>query len=143
MIFTAPSLAGASVNDIAAINAVITHPAIYGEAGRIVDVQDRLVIALPGLVVGFRVVQPRVHECHQAVIPEMRGKPAIDLMRYIRDWWWQTQPSDLLIGTIPDNKRHARFTMRLLGFDRWGEIDAPCPDGVIRRHTTYRMERPQ
>ena len=143
MIFSAPSIPGAAVNDIDAINAVITHPAIYGEAGRIADVQDRLVVSLPGIVVGFRSVQRRVHECHQAVIPEMRGKQAIAAMRQIRDWWWKTQPSDLMIAAIPDNRKAARFTMRALGFERWGEIEAPCPDGVVRHHVTYKMERPK
>ncbi|QQX91337.1 hypothetical protein IGS75_01455 [Gluconobacter sphaericus] len=107
------------------------------------DVQDRLVIALPGIVVGFRSVQDRVHECHQAVIPDLRGKAAITAMRKIRDWWWQTQPSDLMIAAIPDNKKAARFTMHALGFVRWDEINAPCPDGIVRHHITYRMERPK
>ena len=143
MIFTAPDMPGAQINDIAAINAVITHPEVYGEAGRIVDVQDRLVVSLPGIVVGFRVAGTLAHECHQAVIPELRGKAAITAMRQIRDWWWQTQPSDLMIAAIPDDKKSARFTMHALGFVRWGEIDAPCPDGIVRHHVTYKMERPK
>lgn len=143
MLFVPPLIAGASINDVDAINAVITHPDIYGEAGRIADVQDRLVVALPGIVVGFRNVQCRVHECHQAVIPELRGKEAIRAMRKIRDWWWETQPSDLMIAAIPDNRKAARFIMHALGFKRWGEIDAPCSDGVMRHHVTYKMERPQ
>lgn len=143
MIFTAPAMPGVRINDVAAINAVITHPAVYGEAGRIVDVQDRLVVTLPGIVVGFRSVRDRVHECHQAVIPKMRGKAAIGAMRQIRDWWWRTQPSDLMIAAIPDDKKSARFTMHALGFVRWGEIEAPCPDGIVRHHVTYKMERPQ
>lgn len=143
MIFSAPPITGASCNDVQAINRVITHPAIFGEKGRITDVQDRLVIALPGIVVGFRQVEPRVHECHQAVVPEMRGKGAVHAMRQIRDWWWETQPSDLMLGPIPDNARHARFTMHALGFSRWHELDARCPDGVVRPHVIYRMERPR
>ncbi|MBS1091044.1 DUF2824 family protein [Gluconobacter sp. Dm-74] len=143
MIFTAPDMPGARINDIAAINAVITHPGVYGEEARIVDVQDRLVVSLPGIVVGFRVVRCRVHECHQAVIPETRGKEAIAAMRKIRDWWWETQPSDLMIAAIPDNRKVARFTMHALGFIRWGALDAPCPDGIKRHHVTYKMERPQ
>ncbi|GBD55934.1 DUF2824 family protein [Gluconobacter wancherniae] len=135
MIFAAPSISGAAVNDINAINAVITHPGVYGEEAQIVDV--------PGIVVGFRAVRERVHECHQAVIPEMRGKQAIAAMRQIRDWWWTTQPSDLMIAAIPDDKKSARFTMHALGFVRWGEIDAPCPDGIVRHHVTYKMERPK
>ena len=143
MIFTAPDMAGARINDIAAINAVITHPDVYGEAGRIVDVQDRLVVSLPGIVVGFRTSGTRTHECHQAVVPELRGKAAITAMRQIRDWWWKTQPSDLMIAAIPDDRKSARFTMHALGFARWGEIDAPCPDGIVRHHVTYKMERPK
>ncbi|MBR0560050.1 DUF2824 family protein [Neokomagataea anthophila] len=143
MIMCAPPLPQASWNNIDAINRVITHAEVYGEHARIVDVQDRLVIALPGIVVGFREVQPRIHECHQAVIPAMRGKKALSLMRQIRDWWWEVQPSDLLVGTVPENKRQARFVMHALGFTRWGEVDAPCPDGINRRHTTYGMERPK
>ncbi|MBS1037215.1 ubiquitin family protein [Gluconobacter cerinus] len=143
MIFTAPDMPGARINDVAAINAVITHPAVYGEAGHIVDVQDRLVVTLPGIVVGFRALGSRAHECHQAVIPELRGKAAITAMRQIRDWWWQTQPSDLMIAAIPDDKKSARFTMHALGFVRWSEIDAPCPDGIVRHHVTYKMERPK
>lgn len=143
MNFITISIPGANINDIDAINAVITHPAIYGEAGRIVDVQDRLVVSLPGIVVGFRHVQGRVHECHQAVVPERRGREAIQAMRQIRDWWWDTQPSDLMIAAIPDDRKSARFTMHALGFVRWGEIDAPCHDGIVRHHITYKMERPQ
>ncbi|GBR43378.1 DUF2824 family protein [Gluconobacter roseus] len=143
MIFTIPDIPGARINDIDAINSIITQPAIYGERGRIADVQDRLVVTLPGIVVGFRTVQCRVHECHQAVVPELRGKAAIAAMRKIRDWWWETQPSDLMIAAIPDDKKSARFTMHALGFERWGEIDARCPDGIVRHHVTYRMERPQ
>ncbi|MBS1072907.1 DUF2824 family protein [Gluconobacter cerinus] len=143
MIFSAPAIPGAAVNDIDAINAVITHPAIYGEAGRIADVQDRLVVSLPGIVVGFRAVKGRVHECHQAVVPELRGKAALTAMRQIRDWWWHTQPSDLMIAAIPDDRKSAKFTMHALGFVRWGAIDAPCRDGIVRHHVTYKMERPQ
>ena len=134
---------GARINDIAAINAVITHPGVYGEEARIVEVQDRLVVSLPGIVVGFRVVRCRGPACPQAGIPERRGKEAIAAMRKIRDWWWETQPSDLMIATIPDSRKAARFTMHALGFIRWGAIDAPCPDGIERHHVTYRMERPQ
>lgn len=143
MIFTVPDIPGAAVNDIDSINAIITHPAIYGEAGRIADVQDRLVVTLPGIVVGFREVAPRVHECHQAVLPKMRGKEAVAAMRQIRDWWWKTQPSDLMIGPVPDNARKARFVMHALGFSRWQELEAPCSDGVTRHHVIYKMERPQ
>ncbi len=142
MNFEAPCIKGVCINDIDAINAVITHPAIFGEAGRIIDVQDRLIVSTPSLVVGFRVVQPRIHECHQTVIPAARGKAAIDTMRQIREWWWETQPSDLLIAAIPDNKKAARFTMHALGFVRWQEFDAPCHDGITRAHVTYKMERP-
>ncbi|KXU93308.1 hypothetical protein AD928_09030 [Acetobacter cerevisiae] len=143
MIYTAPPIPGASCNDIGAINRVITHPEIYGDTGRIADVQDRLVIALPGIVVGFRQVQTRVHECHQAVVPERRGREAISIMRQIRDWWWDTQPSDLMIAPIPDSARQARFTMHALGFSRWKKFDSPCADGVTRPHVIYKMERPQ
>lgn len=134
---------GASLNDIDAINAIIMHPEVYGEAGRIDAVGDRLVVTMPGVAVCFREIGTRAHECHQAVIPEMRGKAALTAMHRIREWWWETQPSDLLIGAIPDNKIPARFLMSALGFERWGEIVAPCIDGLDRKHITYRMERPQ
>lgn len=134
---------GAQINDIAAINAVIAHPDVYGEDGRIVDVEDRLVITVPGIAVCFRDRGAREHECHQAVIPEMRGKTAIAFMRNLAAWWWQTQPSDTVFGPIPDNCRSARFTMHALGFHRDHSCSALCIDGTVRQHVVYKMERPR
>lgn len=133
---------GAQINDIEAINAVITHQAVYGEIGRIVDVGDRLVVTVPGIAVCFRDRGGRVHECHQAVIPEMRGKIALTFMRNLAAWWWKTQPSDGLLGPIPEHCRAARFTMHALGFQRDHEFSGQCIDGEIRRHVVYKMERP-
>ncbi|WP_418610184.1 hypothetical protein [Gluconobacter cerinus] len=142
MIMSAPSLAGAAWNDIHAINRVITHPAVYGEAAKIVDVEDRLVITLPGIVVGFRHIEGRIHECHQAVVPEMRGRAAVNAMLKIRDWWWITQPSDVVLGSIPETCKPAKFVMHALGFHRWCTHRAQDPSGIERNYVTYRMERP-
>ncbi|GBR09440.1 hypothetical protein GLI01_23520 [Gluconacetobacter liquefaciens] len=138
-----PPIPGAALNDLDAINAVLTHPAVFGEVARLKDIGSGLIVSVPGVVVGFQEVRPRVHECHQAVIPEMRGRPALEIMRRVRDWWWATQPSDLMIAPIPEHKKPARFLMHLLGFQRIGPYRAVSNDGIEREYVAYQMERPQ
>jgi len=143
VIFAAPPIAHASVNDIDAINAVLTHPGVYGPERAIVDVEDRLIVTVPGIVVGFRTVRDRVHECHLAAVPDKRGRETVQTLRRIRDWWWESQPSDLLIGAIPDTARGARYVITATGFGRWKEINCPDARGMPQNHVIYRMERPQ
>ncbi|WP_264812237.1 DUF2824 family protein [Gluconacetobacter sacchari] len=116
---------------------------MYGESARLTDISKCLILTIPGIVVGFAEVRPRIHECHQAVIPEMRGWKALEFMRDVRDWWWETQPSDLMIAPIPEHKKPARFLMHLLGFQRIGLYRAVSNDGIEREYVAYQMERPQ
>ena len=143
MILIAPPIEGCLVNDLDAINAIVTHPGVYGEAARVPSIENVLILTVRGVAVVFGEVRDRVHEVHVAAVPESRGAVVLQELRTIRDWWWDTQPSDMLLGPVRHENAASRYLIAKLGFHRMNVLPMPGNDGIIRDYVTYRMDRPQ
>jgi hypothetical protein len=142
MILAAPPIDGCAVNDLDAINAIVTHPGVYGEIARVPSIAGVLILTIGGVLVQFAEVKPRIHESHIAIAPEWRGARAVRIMRAVRDWWWRVQPSDLMLAPIRRENARARHFAMQIGFRRMNVLPMTSNDGIVRDYVTYRMDRP-
>ena len=135
---------GVLINDLESINRVVAHPDVHGPQAAVPSISDALILSWPGMVVAFAEVCPGVHEVHQSVMPEWRGRRAINVLRDLIPWWWKNQPeSKALIAPIRREYAGARHVTAMLGFFRWFAAPMRCNDGRVHEVVMYRLERPQ
>lgn len=135
--------------DAALIETIVNHPAIF--PGAIDDNapfffkkksdEHWVLIALSGVLIGMgRATEMKrgTFECHAMILPEFRGKAAIDSARVFFNWIFEALPANCIVTYVSDKYRAGGVYCRSIGLKRVGVLhDFFTHDGICYDATMY------